>query len=404
MTQRERYLAIGVGALLLIVVLNFVFKGVVSSLHQKEDLVDQAFSNLQSLDSTILTGTRATNLLRVLESKSLPSLQEAAEAQYKSWLYDLAEKAGLEQIRVVAQGRPQPVFPVGQPMGTPKAFDVHEFSLSGNCQLPQALDLLAHYYDRDYLQQISSLKLIPTNRPNQFRLELTSRAVSMAKASAKKEPSLSSSGRLAMSLEDYRKTILARNPLAAPNKPPAFKTRPSHDVPVGKPWQLALEASDPEGNSIQYEIVGNDSPLPPTLSLENGQLKWHPQEKGEQKVVLRAIDDGMPAESSQITLTLRAVDPPPPPEETPSLDPARQAFLTGLVTGRSGAQGWIRSRTEDVSIDIYEGAEIQIGTISARVVKIHVSQDFVELETDGMRWTVDMNTSLAEAYQKSQVD
>jgi len=404
MTQRERYMAIGVGALVLILILNLVFRKVTGSLHEKEDLVDRAFSDLQSLDNTIRTGTRATDVLRVLEAKSLPSLQEAAEAQYKSWLIELANKVGLEQVTVVPQGRPLPVFPVGQPLGTPKAYDIHEFSLSGNCQLSQVIDLLAHYYDRDYLHQISSLKLVPSPQSKNFRLELTSRAVSIAKASPKKEPSLESSQRLTMTLEEYKQIILARNPLSSPNKPPTFKTRAVHDVPIGQPWQLGLEASDPEGNGIRFEMVTEAGELPESLTLSDSQLKWNPIEKSEQKVVLRAIDDGMPSNSSELTLTLRAVEPPKSADATPALDPAQQAFLTGLVTGRSGAQGWIRSRTEDLSIDIFEGAEFKIGSVTARVLRIHVKEDYVELESDGIRWTADMNTSLAEAFKKSQVD
>jgi hypothetical protein len=86
------------------------------------------------------------------------------------------------------------------------------------------------------------------------------------------------------------------------------------------------------------------------------------------------------------------------------VDPAQQAFLTGLVTGRSGAQGWIRSQVDGLSVGIHEGADIQIGSVTAKVISIHVKGDYVELESDGVRWKMDMKTSLAEAYQKRQLD
>ena len=209
-----------------------------------------------------------------------------------------------------------------------------------------------------------------------------------------------------MSVDEYKRIILENNPFSAPNKAPVFTVKPQHDVHIGQSWQLELTANDPEGHRIAYELVTDPSTLQDSLSMEGSQIKWKPSEKGEQKVVVRARDSGWPSMSSELTLVLKAVDPPKPPEtkQVATVDPAQQAYLTGLVTGRGGAQGWIRSRTEDLSIDIFEGAEIKIGSISARVVKINVKEDYVELESDGARWTVDMSTSLAEAYQKSQVD
>ncbi len=404
MTQRERYLAAGVGALVLLLILNVGFKRVIGSLNEKEDRVDRAFSELQSLNNTIRVGTKATDLIRLLETKSLPSDHEAAVAQYTVWVSELAKDAGMQQIKVTSQRQPQPMFPAGQPLGTPKAYDIHEFTLSGQCRLDQVIELLSNYYDRDYLHKISSLKLTPTRQPNVLAVELTSKAVSLAKASPQKEPSLESSGRMSMSMNDYKRSILERNPFSAPNQPPVFTTRSTHDATIGQNFQLKLEARDPEGHSVAYELVSDPETLPESLTFENSQLQWKPTEKGEQRVVVKAVDDGWPSQSSEMTLVLRAVEAAAPPAKTPTVDPAQQAYLTGLVTGRGGAQGWIRSRAEDLSIDIYEGAEIKIGSISARVIKINVKEDYVELETDGERWTVDMNVSLAEAFKNSKVD
>lgn len=404
MTQRERYLGLAVGGLLLLLILNFSIRSFVTTLQSKEDLVDSAFSKLQSLNNTISKGNIATNTLRALEVKSLPSQQEAAASQYKRWLMDLAKQSGLTQVQVISLGKPKPVFPAGQPFGTPKAYDIHEFTLSGQCHLEQAIDLLGKFYDRDYLHQVSSLKLIPTRQAGNYTLQLTSKAVSIAKAGSTKKASLESSGRLAMSVDEYKKVILERGPFSPPNKAPVFSTKSQHDVTIGQAWQLSLAANDPEGNSVSFELVTDTSGLPEELTLSDSQLKWKPTEVGEQKVVVRARDSGSPPMTAEITLVLKAVEPAKPATKTDSLDPAQQAYLTGLVTGRSGAQGWIRSRAEDLSIDIFDGADIKVGSIAARVVKIHVKEDFVELETDGVRWTADMSTSLAEAFQKSQVD
>jgi hypothetical protein len=404
MTQRERTLAIAVAAVLVLFGLNIGIKSFLATLNEKEDRVDRAFAELQSLGNTIQLGTKATDTMQLLTAKSLPRDPEAAESQYTSWLYELASDSGMRQIKVVAQGRPVKVAPRGQPMGTPEAYIAHEFVLSGLCELDRVIDLLGNYYDRDYLHQISSLKLSPTRDSNLITVDLTSRAIALAKANPKQDASLKSSGRLAMPIDNYKQVILNRNPLSHPNRPPAFVTRSSHDVTIGQAWQIDLEANDPDGNRVSFELVSDPKDLPEGLSMQGSQLRWQPKEKGDRKVAIRAIDDGWPRKTTEMTLVLRAVEPAAPPKKTPSLDPAEQAFLTGLVSGRSGTMGWIRSRAEGTSIDIYEGAEIQIGSITARVVSINVKEDYVELDSEGVRWFADMNSSLAEAFQRSQVD
>jgi len=404
MTQRERTLAIAVAALLVLFGLNFGIKSLLATLNQKEDRVDRAFAELDSIGNTIRLGTKATDTIQLLTAKSLPRDPEAAESQYTSWLYELAEDSGMRDIKAIPQGRPVKVAPRGQPLGTPEAYIVHEFVLSGLCELDRVIELLGNYYDRDYLHQISSLKLLPTRDPNIIFVDLTSKAISLARANPKQEASPNSSGRLAMSIDDYKQAILNRNPLSPPNRPPVFVTRPSHDVTIGQAWQVELEANDPDGNRVSFEMLSDPEDLPEGLTMRGSQLRWQPREKGEQRVAVRAVDDGWPRKTTDLTLVLRAVEPAAPPAKTPGLDPAEQAFLTGLVSGRGGTRGWIRSRTEGTSIDIYEGAQIQVGSISARIISINVKEDYVELETEGIRWFADMNTSLAEAFQKSRVD
>lgn len=404
MNPRERLLAIAVAALLVLFGLNVGLKSLVATLSEKEDRVDRAFAELESLSNTIRLGTKATDTLQLLTAKSLPRDPEAAESQYTSWLYELANESGMRQIKVVAQGRPVKVAPQGQPLGTPEAYIAHEFVLSGVCKLDRVIDLLGNYYDRDYLHQISSLKLMPTRDSNLIQVDLTSKAIALAKANPKQEASLESSGRLAMSLDEYKEVILDRNPLSPPNLPPVFVTRSTHEVTIGQPWQIDLQAEDPDGNRVSFELLSDPEELPEAFSMQGSQLRWQPKEKGEQRVSVRAVDDGWPRKSTDLTLVLKAVEPAAPPQKTQSLDPAEQAFLTGLASGRGGSRGWIRSLTEGTSIDIYEGAEIEIGSIAARVIRINVLEDYVELETDGLRWFADMNTSLADAFQKSQVD
>ncbi len=407
MTRRERNLAIGVGGLVVVFLLNLGLKQVFNSLHTREDRIDTALSDLTSLNNTIRQGTRASDKIGKLTKKSLPSKPEEAADQYKTWLSEVANNSGMTHINVNKQPNVASVLPPGYPAGTPKVYDIHDFTLSGQCTTQQALNLLGEYFNRDYLHQISSLTFTAVRgKTNLFTLTMTSKVLSLARAEAKQPSSKEPSGRLAGPVDDYVQKILRRNPFASANQAPTFATTASQNVTIGQQWQLTLEANDPDGNEVSFELVTDKAELPESLTLEGSQLRWNPTEKGEQKLTVRAVDNGWPQKSTELALTLQAIDAPKVVgvKETPKIDPAKQAYLTGLVTGRSGAQGWIRSKAEGLSIDIFEGAEIKIGSISGKVVSINVKGDYIELETDGTRWTVDMNTSLAEAYHNSQVD
>ena len=140
--------------------------------------------------------------------------------------------------------------------------------------------------------------------------------------------------------------------------------------------------------------------------MRRGELRWKPSELGEYKIVVRATDDGWPRQSTEERLTLKVVEPPKetPKVEKPKFDIASQAFVTMMVSGRGGPQAAIRSRTEGKTLDLSEGSDFELGDIKAKVVSINLREEFIELETDGQRWMLDWDTSVADAYKKSQVD
>jgi hypothetical protein len=101
------------------------------------------------------------------------------------------------------------------------------------------------------------------------------------------------------------------------------------------------------------------------------------------------------------------IDPPPPPApkvEEPKFDPATQSRVSAVLGGRKGPEAWIRSMTDGKTFELAVGDDFELGTIKAKVVSINLKESFVELETDGRRWTVGMDSTLTEAFAKSQVD
>lgn len=395
MTQRERYLAIGVGLVVGAFGLQYVVNSMRSSLQMKQDLADAARDEAQSMEKIAVTGKLAARKLEMLAPKSLPTNQEALVAQYRNWLFKLGEESGLEDIRVATPERPSQ---------TTEAFESYDFALSGKSRKDQVVDLLARYYDRDYLHTVRTLKLNQTKDPDILDVVLESRALSLSAADPKQQPSTASSGRLAMSAEEYKKTILNRNPFSPPNQAPKISSSSSHTVERGKNWSLNLEAKDPESHRVEFEMVSTD--LPEGLRFNNGSLSWEPSENGEYEVLVRAMDNGWPSKSTEQKLVISVVDPPKeePKVEPPKFDVATQAFVSALLRGRSGPEAWIRSRTDGKTLQLSEGADFELGSIKAKVIGINLDEDFVELESDGARWTIGMDTSLADAYNRSKID
>ena len=396
MTQRERFLAIGVGVVVGLFGLQAIVSSIGSRWQAKQDLVDSARADWEAMQRVETAGTIAERQLRQLNTKSLPANQEALVAQYKAWLTKAALDAGVTDIKIT---------PPERPLKESKAYKEYKFSLTGECRTDQWIDLMAAYYDADYLHKLQNVKVTMTKVPNLIKIVFDSHALALTGAQPKQPATGLSSGRLSKTVDEYKQLILSRNPFSPPNQAPTLASPKSFDIPRGIPWEQIIQTADAENQQVSLSLVGDE--LPEGLSLSGQTLQWTPAENGQFEVVLLAADNGWPNATLEEKLTLKVVDPPLPPEpkpEPPKFDVATQAFITGLVSGRSGSEVWIHSRTEGKTHELAVGSTFEIGSIKGKVVSINLNEDFVELESDGVRWTVGMDTSLADAFAKSKID
>lgn len=410
MSPRERNLAIGVGVVATLFLGNMFYTSIVDGIAAKEALVEKAEEDLQKTKAIIESGKRATVKMERLLVKSLPRDRESADAQYRDWLYELADQVAMDQESVTT-GQVQKVnLPGTSNQKTPvEAYTVYEFSLSGKCRSERIVDLLARYYDRNYLHRIKSLTVTRDKKDKSLvDVVLTSQAIALPKASADKEPSLESSGRLAMTTDDYRKKILSRNPFSQPNSGPKFETGRSHDIELGKSWSLRLDAKDPDGDRVNYELVTEADKLPPGFAFRRGELVWQPTEKTSAEVVVRATDEGWPHKSSELKLALRVVDPPVVKKETTSApDAASLAYMSGRVQNKDETQEvWIRSKSDESTIELTEGSDFSIGSVEGKVLEIHKDYIVIEsmVEKEARRWRLYIGETLADAYSKGIKD
>ena len=398
MTKREKYLALAVGGIVGLLGIQYMINSVRSGVETKQRALEAIEKKIEGHNRLITDYTLANKRLSALKSKSLPSDDEAAQNQYSTWIREMAESAGLQNIQLDN--------PTGGG-GRSEAFSVYRIQLKGETRIDDLLKLLHKYYERDYLHRIQSLKVVQfPNDPDRAAIVLLSEVLALKIADRKQPPSLATSGRMTKSVDEYLGQILERNPFGPPNRAPAFSIAASHDVPREREWSLELKANDPDGrHRVQYQLL-SEKPEGLQFSESSGKITWTPKANGSYDLLVQAVDTGLPPKKSQQKLVLKVVDPPAAPvvAETPQFDAASQSFVSAILSGRDGAQVWIRTKTDNNTYKVGAGDEISIGTVKGKIVEVNVDSQFVEIETDGRRWTFGMDDSLQAAYKRSRTE
>lgn len=396
MTKREKYLAMAVGGVVALLSLQFVVNSVRSGFEAKQRALDGLRKKIEEHDRTITDYTLASRRLAALKSKSLPRDEEAAQNQYSTWFREMAESNDLQNIQLE-----KPVA-VG---GRSEAFTVYRLTLKGETRIDALIKLLHTYYERDYMHRVQNLKVVQfPNDSERATVSIVSEVLALKTADLKQPPSLASSGRLTKTAAEYQEIILNRNPLGPPNRAPVFSIATTQDVPRSREWSLDLKATDPDGrHRIQYQLL-SEAPDGLKLNPDTGKIIWTPTANGNYELLVQAVDSGFPPKKTEQKLVLKVIDPPAPPAETPQFDAASQSFVSAILSGRNGAQVWIRTKTDNNTYKVGAGDEISIGTVKGKIVEVNVDSQFVEIETEGRRWTFGMDDSLQAAFKKSKTD
>ena len=90
--------------------------------------------------------------------------------------------------------------------------------------------------------------------------------------------------------------------VTGPNRPPVFDPLSKYNVIVGQILAFKVNATDPDGNSVNYS--SSNLPTGATLNATTGQFQWRPSTTGVYKVTFTATDNGVPAKSSSITTSI----------------------------------------------------------------------------------------------------
>lgn len=390
-------MAIAVGVVITLFVAQYAFNKVRNTLTEKQDAIDSAIEKRDDMDRQITTGMISARKLDQLEEMSLPSDEELAISQYRDWLFELGLESDMTEVDIDV--------PQSGPARRTEAYSAYNFTLRGNCRTDRVIELLSRFYDQQYLHSVRNFKMAMTKEANIVQVTLDTQAIAMNSASPKQERSTVSSGRLAMTSEEYKNVILNRNPFAPPNTAPSI-TNAKIDAVAGTEIDHKFEHKDAENHKVTYVLKDGQDDLPAGLTLTESGISWTPEEPGKHELTVLVEDDGWPSATSEEKIVINVAEPKveEPEEELPTLDVATQAFVSGIMSGRLGKEILIRSRLEDRTLALQEGSEFELGDLKGKVLAINNREGYAEIESGDIRWLADMDTSLADAYKKSLED
>jgi len=395
LSRREKILAALVGLVVILFVGNYFWNTIRKGLETKEDLITSLQKEKEDKTFQITAGTIAKAKLNRLLPSSLPSNEERAQAEYMAWLIDIADQVGLVD--------PQPRVLGSVPEGD--LYQTLKFQLSGTGTVENATQLLYAFQSKDYLHRVLRFDMRPiTNSkvPNRMTIALDCEALALKAARPDQPAPGNNSPRVKKSLEEYQAAITGRNIFSPTNQPPQLAASRRFDATIGIRLDVGVEAQEVDpGQTLTYAIEG-EAPKGMQIDPNTGKLTWTSTELGDFKVAVRASDSGIPSRSSVQMISIRVAEPPPPTKEPPKFDVASQAFLTALISDTRGPLAWVRSKTEGKTFQLRKGDDLKLGDVVGKV--IDVRPDFVELETEGKRWTVGLDESIADAFKKSMDD
>lgn len=393
MTQRERFLAILVGGLLVVGGIWWGFGKYRTAIKSRNNEIDRLTMQSQQLTEQQLQGEYANRQMGEYMARSLPGNVEIAQSKYQQWLIGIVQDNNLSLPKV----DPNPSRMIGglyQQLG---------FKVSGNGDVSSLVGLLHSFYAKDYLHRIRDLS-VRAAKTGGFNIELTVDAIALANAPDDLPEPGDKSWRVDGDLAAYREPILNRNFFQPPNQAPRYDGNAVIEAIVARETPAPLTFKDDEGHKLSFELIDGPQELV-SLDSDTGTLKINSDEKQEFQVTVRATDNGYPARTSEQKLTVKVVDPPPPPAPEPvkpKFDDATQTVLTALVHGRDEWTAWMHVRTRDTTLRLRVGDEFEVGTLKGEVVE--VTPRYVMLEIDGRRFSLKPAGNLSEAAKASEED
>ncbi|RCS54334.1 cadherin repeat domain-containing protein [Bremerella cremea] len=374
MSQRERFLAILVGVLVLGVGGFYFMNQYFDAVKHRDRQIDTLAKRLRNEQVKETKAKKALSRLDTYQKHALPESIRASQAFYQDRLRETLEANGFSNVSV----KPNSFRRAGN-------HGQHIFNLTGKATLEELVQFTYEFYSFNVLHKFSKLTVLPSKTSDKLDISMDVAVLSVDGANEVPNPESVRLNQLTHgNVKDYLDKIASRNLFSPANKPPLFTSNTSADAELGNSFQYRVSASDPDKDDKVSFYLGENPPAGLELS-ESGSLKWTPSELGEFKVTIEARDSRTPAKSTTQELVINVKDPPPPEEPSvspPSFDEAKYTFLTGTVTVGGQPRAWLNNRPKNRQLRLAPGETFTIGTLKGKVVDVRDREVVIEIEGD----------------------
>jgi hypothetical protein len=421
MQQRERLLAKIAGGAALVAAVQFGYSFVQSAFDERQLRIDVLHQELDDQRTAEMRGRRAKKQLDEWNRRSLPSDLVKARSLYQNWLANTVEKIRLAKAEVTSS----------PPMPRLGIYNRLPFTVRGQGTLSQVTQLLYEFYRADHLHQLQRFTLTPIESTESaqpgggpgsmagfpwgggFRRGRRSRDGASREESSRENPGAESSSSGGASQVASREG-------AAPPGPT------SEGTPTGGPTSAAPGSGDPasQGSRQAGDPRGGDER---GGSRPEGRMRGWPMGGGfasmfspqsrlmfdvslsiEALVLPRADRQDQLNEATSDRLAFKDLEEYRRPianrnvfapySEAPEVsDASKDAFVTAIMKVDGRLQAWLSLRTWNRRRELYEGDQIDVGSVHATVARIDAHA--IEIEFDGKRRRVALGDSLADGKE-----
>lgn len=222
--KREKLLAVGAGAVVLILVGQGLWSALMSPVRHREDVIANRTQELEKRDRRWRNVRQAQMQMADWNRQALPSDVETARLLYENWLLELTDKAKFRKKKVEsAEGR--------QKKG---AYTSLPFTVRGQASLDDLTRFLYEFYSAGYLHQIRRLSVKPLEKSSDFELVVWIEALSLPTSDHEDKLAPRGTAKLAGGdLAAYQKAIVERNVFAPPKpvRPVIVEKKPEAGPP-----------------------------------------------------------------------------------------------------------------------------------------------------------------------------
>jgi hypothetical protein len=352
LTDREKKLAMIVGALAPIVIVALAFFWFLDKYQGNQTQITQLESTVETEENKTRLGLQANTRKAYYRSVSLPSRKDNARSTYMAWLKNLVRNDIQMEYRDISPGDNGAIQENGQTIGS-----IITFSLKPEGTYEQVLQFLEEFYAADHLHRIKSLTIKPvltkardskTVLSGRLKLNIEIEVLALKEADPKFENFPRFYRALKQENADYQASILGRNIFGPANNTPILEVTQRPSYLPNQEISLTLRATDADKNNVLgFEIVESKCDIegitlgeqPGTAKMRSIPVTIPAQEKdGTYKVVARVFDNGLPSKSSEksfnVVVKTPKVTPPAPPK--PDYEFAKVTFIAGHLRNADG--------------------------------------------------------------------